>query len=153
MLVLKTTSPKVSPSAPKPRPVNTVPSSRASFATISDISPLGKTPGRGRARNSFYNRDRHARRPRTRRKGETMSTVKLAAEQFAFARAYTVRLLDSVAPDDWFREPPGGVSTIAWQVGHLAMAEYRLALERIRGRRPEDESLIPDEFLRHFARE
>src|SRR6266511_3800585 len=35
MLVLKTTSPKVSPSAPKPQPVKTVPSSRASFATRS----------------------------------------------------------------------------------------------------------------------
>ncbi len=32
MLVLKTTSPKISPSAPKARPVNTVPSDRASFA-------------------------------------------------------------------------------------------------------------------------
>src|SRR5262249_26265135 len=32
MLVLNTTSPKVSPAAPKPCPVKTVPSSRASFA-------------------------------------------------------------------------------------------------------------------------
>src|SRR5262245_13157578 len=37
MLVLKTASPKVSPRAPKPRPVKTVPSSRASFATHSAI--------------------------------------------------------------------------------------------------------------------
>src|ERR1700736_5755779 len=33
MEVLKTTSPSVVPTWPKPRPVNTVPSSRASFAT------------------------------------------------------------------------------------------------------------------------
>src|SRR5262245_19139511 len=31
------------------------------------------------------------------------------------------------------------------------MAEYRLALERIRGERPEDARLIPREFLRLFA--
>src|SRR4051794_2673740 len=63
MLVLKTTSPKLSPSAPKPRPVNTVPSSRASFATISAIdSPC--SGGRRRARNSFYHSERPRRRPR-----------------------------------------------------------------------------------------
>src|ERR1700736_6312417 len=39
MLVLKTTSPKVSPRAPKARPVETVPSSRASFAGVSAIDP------------------------------------------------------------------------------------------------------------------
>ena len=82
-----------------------------------------------------------------------MSIVKLILEQIVFARNYTTHLLDNVLPADWFRQPSGGVSIIAWQVGHLAMAEYRLTLERIRGRRPEDESLIPDEFLRHFARE
>ncbi len=82
-----------------------------------------------------------------------MPIVKLALEQIVFVRNYTTHLLDSVQPADWFRQPSGGVSTIAWQVGHLAMAEYRLTLERIRGRRPEDESLIPEEFLKHFARE
>src|SRR5438132_12274585 len=61
MLVLKTTSPNVSPSAPKPRPVKTVPSSRASFATISAIhSPrsggreilltIASRPAKGHAR-------------------------------------------------------------------------------------------------------
>src|SRR5438270_12662206 len=40
MLVLKTTSPKRSPRAPKPRPVYTVPSSRASLATVSAIKLL-----------------------------------------------------------------------------------------------------------------
>jgi uncharacterized damage-inducible protein DinB len=81
-----------------------------------------------------------------------MSIVKLALEQIVFVRNYTTHLLDNVPPEDWFRQPSAGVSTIAWQVGHLAMAEYRLALERIRGRRPEDEGLIPEEFLKHFAR-
>jgi hypothetical protein len=53
---------------------------------------------------------------------------------------------------DWFRMPAEGVSHIAWQVGHLAMAEYRLALERVRGARPEDEQLISSEFLALFGK-
>src|SRR5947209_13340395 len=44
MLVLKTTSPNVSPSAPKPRPVKTVPSSSASFAVMSAIRSSCVTP-------------------------------------------------------------------------------------------------------------
>jgi uncharacterized damage-inducible protein DinB len=33
------------------------------------------------------------------------------------------------------------------------MAEYRLALERVRGRQADDEALISDAFLSHFGRE
>src|SRR5262245_41188927 len=48
MLVLNTTSPKVSPAAPKLRPVYTVPSSRASFAGVPDIAPpTERLPERG----------------------------------------------------------------------------------------------------------
>jgi hypothetical protein len=82
-----------------------------------------------------------------------MSRLQLAVEQIRFARDYTLRLLDHVEEKDWFRTPPGGVTHVAWQAGHLAMAEYRLALERIRGSREEDEALIAGDFLRRFARE
>jgi hypothetical protein len=82
-----------------------------------------------------------------------MSVLRLALEQIAFARNYTLRLLDSLDPAEWFRQIPGGISHVAWQVGHLAMAEYRLALERIRGPRPEDEDLISADFLRLFGRD
>jgi hypothetical protein len=82
-----------------------------------------------------------------------MSRLQVAIEQITFARNYTVRLLDSLEPADWFRQPPTGITHIAWQVGHLAMAEYRLALERIRGARPQDADLISEEFLRTFGRE
>jgi hypothetical protein len=76
-----------------------------------------------------------------------------ALEHLAFARTYTRGLLDHVEPGDWFRMPAEGVTHVAWQVGHLAMAEYRLALERIRGRRPDDDGLISEPFLRLFGRE
>jgi hypothetical protein len=65
-----------------------------------------------------------------------MSRLQLAIEQIAFARNYTIRLLDQTEAADWFRQPPGGITHIAWQVGHLAIAQYRLALERIRGPQP-----------------
>jgi hypothetical protein len=82
----------------------------------------------------------------------SQSRLQLAIEQIAFARNYTLRLLDHTDPADWFRQPPGGVTHIAWQVGHLAMAEYRLALERVRGARPEDAALISQDFLDLFGR-
>jgi hypothetical protein len=81
-----------------------------------------------------------------------MSRLQIAIEQIVFARNYTHRLLEHVNPDDWFRPSPGGVSHIAWQVGHLAFAQYRLALERIRGARSEDAGLISDDFLRLFGK-
>jgi hypothetical protein len=82
-----------------------------------------------------------------------MSRLQLAIEQITFAHNYTVRLLDQTQPGDWFRQPPDGVSHIAWQVGHLAMGQYRLALDRIRGPRPQDAGLISEEFLRLFGRD
>jgi hypothetical protein len=79
--------------------------------------------------------------------------LQLAVEQIIFARKYTAQMLDQTDSTDWFRMPPGGVSHIAWQVGHLARTHYRLALEFVRGARPEDASLISEEFMRPFGRE
>jgi DinB superfamily len=82
-----------------------------------------------------------------------MSRLNAAIEQLVFARTYTVRLLDTIDPGDWFKMPSEGVTHIAWQVGHLAMAEYRLSLERLRGARPEDANLMSASFLRQFGRD
>jgi hypothetical protein len=80
------------------------------------------------------------------------SRLDLAIEQMTFARNYTNWLLDHTDPAEWFKQP-AGVTHIAWQVGHLAFGEYRLALERIRGVRPEDAALISDDFMSHFSRD
>ena len=80
-----------------------------------------------------------------------MSRLDLAIEQIVFARNYTIRLLDAIKTEDWFRQPACGVSHVGWQVGHLAFAEYRLALWRIRGAQPQDESLFSQEFVRLFG--
>ncbi|OYW77956.1 MAG: hypothetical protein B7Z37_01490 [Verrucomicrobia bacterium 12-59-8] len=82
-----------------------------------------------------------------------MIRLQIARQRIETARNYTLRFLDNTPLTDWSKIPAAGVSHIAWQVGHLAMAEYRLALERIRDRTDDDRRLISDEFLRAFARE
>jgi hypothetical protein len=81
----------------------------------------------------------------------TVSRLQLAIEQIAFARNYTLGILEHTPTTDWFRQPPGGVTHIAWQVGHLAFAQYRLAVWRIRGTQPQDEALFPQEFIQLFG--
>jgi hypothetical protein len=80
-----------------------------------------------------------------------VNRLQLVIEQIVFARNYTLGLLDKTPMTDWFRQPPGGVSHVGWQVGHFAFAEYRLALWRIRGPQPQDEGLFTPEFLRLFG--
>jgi hypothetical protein len=81
-----------------------------------------------------------------------MSRLDLSLNQIRSARAYTTALLESLEPGDWFRQPDGGVTHVAWQVGHLAFAEYKLLLERFRGARPDDTRLISQVFLNQFGR-
>jgi hypothetical protein len=80
-----------------------------------------------------------------------LSRLQLAIDQIVFARNYTLGLPDQTPTADWLQQPPGGVSHIGWQVGHLAFAEYRLALWRIHGQRPEDDALFSREFVDQFG--
>lgn len=82
-----------------------------------------------------------------------MSRIETAISQLVAAREYTVWLLDSIPTSDWFRAPDEGVTHVAWQVGHLAMAEYSLTLRRIRGERHEDDRLIGPQILAAFGRD
>jgi hypothetical protein len=84
--------------------------------------------------------------------GIWMSRLTLALDQITLVRDYTNELIKDVPESEWYRIPSGGVSHIAWQVGHIAMAQYRLALERLRGRTIEDAVLISDDFLNRFGR-
>ncbi len=81
-----------------------------------------------------------------------MSRLDLIIEQLSIARLQTESLLDGITSQDWFRQPTEGVTHVAWQVGHLAYAEYHLLMERRRGQRPEDEELIPARFRSLFQR-
>lgn len=82
-----------------------------------------------------------------------MSPLQIAIENIQFARRYTIRLLEQIEEADWFWMPEPGVSHVAWQVGHMAFAQYRLALDRIRGERPEDAAFVSPEFLSVFGRD
>ena len=75
-----------------------------------------------------------------------------ALKEIEFARRYTEELLADVGPGEWFKMPTEGVTHIAWQVAHLAMAEYGLTQLRQRGKRPEDEAIIPEAFLKQYGR-
>jgi hypothetical protein len=81
-----------------------------------------------------------------------MSRLAEAREQIDFTRRYLLERVDTVPFSEWFTLA-GGVSHVAWQVGHLARSEYRLCLERLRPRTPADEAIISDAFLASFARE
>lgn len=80
------------------------------------------------------------------------SGLPTATEQIRFARDYTLSLLADMDDQDWFVMPSGLVTHVAWQVGHLAMAEYGLCLFRQRGRGERDGELMTSSFRKAFSR-
>jgi hypothetical protein len=82
----------------------------------------------------------------------TCRRLAFAIERIGFARNYTLSLLDDIADDQWFSAIGDGLTHVAWQVGHLASAQYSLCLARTRGAQPEDEQLIPADFREHFRK-
>lgn len=79
-------------------------------------------------------------------------SLQLAIRQIEFARGYTLSLLAGLSDEDWFQLPGTATTHIAWQVGHLAMAEYGLCLFRLRGRMSEDLDLMPGKFRKQFSK-
>ena len=79
-------------------------------------------------------------------------SLKLAIKQIEFAREYTHSLIDDVEDDVWFTMPDGCATHVAWQVGHLAMAQYGLCLFRIRGRQVEDTELMSSAFRKKYSK-
>ena len=79
-------------------------------------------------------------------------SLQLALHQIQFARQYTLALLDGIEPAEWFAMPCGSPTHLAWQVGHLAMAQYGLCLFRIRGRQEIDAELMSGAFRKQFSK-
>ena len=75
-----------------------------------------------------------------------------ALAQLEFARSYLLSILADVEEADWFTMPAGCPTHVAWQVGHVAMAEYGLCLYRQRGRQPIDLELMSSGFRKLFSR-
>jgi hypothetical protein len=82
-----------------------------------------------------------------------VSDLRFLLDQVCFARRYTLGLLESIPPALWFTMPPGGVTHVAWQAGHLAFGEFRLLLERVRGARPDDATVLPPAYFTLFGRD
>jgi len=107
--------------------------------------------------------------------------VQVALDLLESSRQYLMTLLEGLSDEDWFWTPTGAetrpeavadsgprpledvpghatgaaaayISHIAWQVGHLAMAEYGLLLFRQRGRAEVDLELMPGTFRKRFAK-
>ena len=81
-----------------------------------------------------------------------MSQGSTAWQEIDAARRYSLSLLDDFSEKDWFRQPAEGVTHVAWQVGHLAAAQYLLGLTRLRGELASDKEVVPPEFLTLFIR-
>ena len=81
-----------------------------------------------------------------------MIKLQMAIDQIAAARAYTLTLLEDIDHDHWFHQADPTPTHIAWQVGHLAMAQYGLLLFRQRGRSTDDSSLMSSSFRKKFSR-
>jgi hypothetical protein len=78
--------------------------------------------------------------------------LQMALSQIGFARNYTLSILAGIDDSHWFTMPPGCPTHVAWQVGHVAMAEYGLCLFRQRGRQPVDLELMSSAFRKLFSR-
>jgi hypothetical protein len=76
----------------------------------------------------------------------------IARRQITYAREYTKSLIADIEDDVWFQQPGPGLSHVAWQVAHLAVAEYGLCLFRVRGRAPGDIQLLPSVFRKQFGK-
>lgn len=76
-----------------------------------------------------------------------------AIGQIKFARQYTLGLLDATPQELWFRIPEGLPTNVVWQIGHLAVSQYGLLMFRVRGRSPDDLTLIPGKFRKKYSRQ
>lgn len=81
-----------------------------------------------------------------------MQRIALLRDNLGFARGYTIELLGDIPVSDWFRMPEGCPSHIAWQVGHLALAEARLVVNRAGGRDFFADGLMDESYLTLFGR-
>src|SRR5450432_1660828 len=76
--------------------------------------------------------------------------MQAALARVDLARGFTKQFLAGLTPDEWFWQPPEFTTHIGWQVAHLSVAQYRLCLERIRGRTAADDAFMPVSYMERF---
>lgn len=81
-----------------------------------------------------------------------MSRARLeyALERIDAVRHFTLSFLEDIAPDQWYEQPGGLPTHVAWQVGHLAVAQHALCLRRVRGDEEKDAQFLPADFYDRF---
>jgi hypothetical protein len=72
----------------------------------------------------------------------SISRLEFAIDRIRGSRVFTEQFLEDLTDTEWFWSPPQYATHTAWQVGHLAVAQYNLCLRRVRGRTTADESLL-----------
>lgn len=75
-----------------------------------------------------------------------------AVRQIEFARAYTLFSLEGLSDEEWYWCPEQMDTHIAWQAGHLAVAQYGLTLFMQRGRADVDAELMTGKFRKRFMK-
>ncbi len=83
---------------------------------------------------------------------DTLVYRETALGQLAFTRDYLLRMLETIPESSWLTVPNGAPSNIAWQVGHLAVAQYGLMLFRQRGRAEVDLEIMPSWLRKRFGK-
>ena len=81
-----------------------------------------------------------------------MSQLAFAIERIARLRQYTLTLIENLPDDEWLKMPAGCPTHIAWQVGHIAMAQYGLCLMRVRDSQPGDRDLMSRDFRKQYSK-
>lgn len=81
-----------------------------------------------------------------------MSEKEICLQLLEAARGYTRGLLDGLSDDEWFAMPDGCPSHIAWQVGHIVLAQFGLCTARSFGPSPSDEGVLPANYVELFGR-
>ena len=76
--------------------------------------------------------------------------LRFALQRIRVARRYTLPLIEPVRAEDWFKMPDG-ITHLAWQVGHLASAQYGLTIRATRGK-PEAAEVLPASYFGLFGR-
>jgi hypothetical protein len=81
-----------------------------------------------------------------------MSRAEEVLGRIVVARKYSMMFFQDVDETLWYQQPAGAATHLAWQLGHLAIAEYRLGLQQIRGHRPEDDALVPSTLMERYGK-
>ena len=70
--------------------------------------------------------------------------------QLERTRVLSLQMIERVPQKKWF-EMPMGITHVAWNVGHMAIAEYFLGMVFIRGPKENDTQFVPENYADLFG--